>query len=165
MRYFLLLIPCLVAELVAIPAAFIVPIIEGIKPGLCKWFVTPDNPIYGDEGHQERTKDWPIYLSQVWWLLRNRAYGFKLYAIGCEFSETVEALGNPNIKNRDNGVAGHCLWLSAAGWYWKSITPIGHSYCLQLAFGWQLDAPINGRCLYMFSPRVTKFLGGNSGRP
>lgn len=154
MRYSLYLIACLIAESVAIPVAFI----AAAWPASFAWFLTPDNPIDGDVGHQQRTAGWTPYWRRVAWLLRNRAYGFKWGPLGCA-AAPFEAIGNMAIKNRDNGVAGS-LCLHQVGppfWYRKTIVPLGFGYCLQLAFGWQLDAPICGRCLFMFSPRISAF--------
>ena len=159
MKYITYGLICLVGEFVGLFAAFILPF-------WCKYewkpwvrlFATPDNPPEGDKGHQARWENKPIYWQRVAWLLRNRMYGLKLYVIGCPaLRYTTE--GNPRIKNRDGGVEGSFTLRSTDGEYWykKTIKYIGYNYCIQLAFGWQLDAPIRGRCLFMFSPRVTKF--------
>lgn len=159
MRYLAYLLPCLLAEIVAVFAAFVLPCFaaNGWLPRALSYFQTPDNSLFGDAGHRQRWAGKNEYLQQVAWLLRNRAYGFKLGPLGCDYAVGYVAHGNPRIKNRDDAVAGWCIWQSAFGWYVKAVAPIGSEYCIQLALGWQLDAPINGRCLFMFSPRITKF--------
>ena len=159
MRYLYCLFLCLIAELSALPASLVVPLLERAYPGkFSLWWLTPDNPIDGDSGHLERTKGWHWYPRQVWWLLRNRAYGFKLYVIGCPAPNKMRVYGNPYIKNRSNAVSGWLFLKAPDGWYFKFVLPIGFSYCLQWAFGWQLDSRIDGRCLFMFSPRLpTRF--------
>lgn len=151
-RWLAFLLACIVAEILAVPVAFIAP----LRPEWFGWFLTPDNPIDGDDGHQERWAGKPAYLCRVAWLIRNRAYGFKLGYIGCP-ARPYATEGDPTIKNRTEAKAGRFCLSAPPFWYIKIIRPIGFNYCLQIAFGWQLDAPISGRCLFMFSPRITSF--------
>lgn len=158
MRYFLCLIACLAAEIVAILLAPAIPLfaMDGWLPRWLWWFQTPDNPLTGDTGHQARWTGRSRYLQQVSWLVRNRAYGFKWGPLGCPALRYATE-GDPAIKNRDGARAGWMRLSAPPFWYWKSIRPIGFGMCVQMAFGWQLDAPIHGRCLFMFSPRLTAF--------
>lgn len=151
----------LIFELFSIPLAFVLPRFiqpSGHLPWWLRWFDTPDNPTWGDANWVQafgKTRE-----AASAWLIRNRAYGWKLGPMGCPQQE-YDVYGDPDIKNRHSGKAG---WLILLGvdwhWYVKCIIPIGLDYCIQIAFGWQLDAPINGRCLYMFSPRITRFYRG-----
>lgn len=151
-RWLTCLLLCLVAEVLAIPGAFL----AAWRPEWFPWLMTPDNPVDGDPGHQERWAGKPVYLRRLAWLLRNRAYGFKWGPLGCPAAPYATE-GDPAIKNRTGGRAGWFRLSAPPFWYVKVIRPIGFNYCLQIAMGWQLDAPIKGRCLFMFSPRVTRF--------
>lgn len=150
------------------PAAFILPLfaIADRLPKWLGWFMTPDATLCGDQGWAKEHWQWRRrlpprlcqYVGHAGWLLRNRVYGFKWGPLGCN-AAPFEAMGNTAIKNRDSGVAGsfRLYQVGSPFWYRKTITPLCFGYCLQLAFGWQLDAPIRGRCLFMFSPRLTVF--------
>jgi len=152
---------CVIAELLAVILAPFLALLVGDGdhlPRRLAWLDTPDNPTWGDAGHCKRWAGWPRYVQTVAWLLRNRAYGFKLGPLGCPVQPYFLVAGDLSIKNRNDAKAGY-LFLSGDlhHWYSKVIAPIGFNYCIQLAFGWQLDAPINGRNLYMISPRITRF--------
>ena len=158
----LVLLPlCLVAEVVAITLAPFLALLVGRGDHLPRqfaWFDTPDNPTWGDAGHCERWAGKPRYLQVLAWLIRNRAYGFKLGPLGCPVQPYFLVAGDRTIGNRFTGRAGYLVFLGDLHhWYFKVIISIGFNYCIQLAFGWQLDAPINGRNLYMISPRITRF--------
>lgn len=159
MVWWLLLPVCILAELVAVLLAPVLPLFMGHGdhlPRWLAWFDTPDNPTWGDKNWQARFGK--SHLGAMLWLIRNRAYGFKLGPLGCPVQPYFLVLGDRTIRNRDNARAGYLLFSGDLNhWYFKCILPIGFSYCIQLAFGWQLDAPMCGRNLYMFSPRVTRF--------
>ena len=149
----------LVMEVLALVLAPVLPLLStrAALPRWLWWFQTPDASLLGDGGHFDRHADSSAYWQMVTWLARNRAYGFKIGLAGCEFLGYVSR-GNPGIKNRHDAVPGWLFLRSASGhWYIKAVVPLGWNYCAQVAFGWQLDAPINGRCLFMFSPRITRY--------
>jgi hypothetical protein len=133
---------------------------QGWLPSWLWAFQTPDNSCDGDEGHWMRWENRSAYVRRTAWLARNRAYGFKLLTIGC-WHQGYTVAGDSTIGNRHNASPGSFFLRGNLGnWYYKTIKPIGFNYCIQLALGWQLDAPIAGRCLFMFSPRITKFYKG-----
>jgi hypothetical protein len=82
---------------------------EAVGPRLPKWlswFMTPDNSLDGDATFERLNP--PSYWSQVKWLWRNPAYSFALrYINTIENKPTV--LGNDNIKDNDQAVAGWCF--------------------------------------------------------
>lgn len=102
---------------------------EAIGPRLPKWlswFDTPDNSLYGDQGHEERWKYAHSYLQMVVWLFRNPAYGFEWngpLAANIKPEDVVEVSGNPWIKNRDNPVAGWYFCTVGDFWNYKLILP------------------------------------------
>ena len=160
MRYLAYLPACILMEVVAFLLSPVVALFvnkQGWLPSRLWAFQTPDNSCDGDEGHLIRWRGRPVYFRRVAWLARNRAYGFKLLTIGCWYQK-YETKGDPAIRNRGNARAGSFVLRGNLGnWYYKTIKPIGFNYCIQLALGWQLDSPIGGRCLFMFSPRITRF--------
>jgi len=177
-RYLVYLIADLAMEVIAIPAAFVLPFFankEGWLPRWLWWFQTPDNSLNGDQGWQTQHWQWryklpkPLctYVGQMGWLLRNRAYGFKWTVISAPVvQKALGYRGDITIKNRDHAKAGvvHC-WMNQY-WQYKRITRIGQSQkCIMLNFGWQLDNYITDptlyltqpRALFMFSPRICAF--------
>ena len=161
MYWFCALPLLLLAELIAIVLAPILPLFakDGRLPAWLDWFQTPDNSLYGDAGHQARWAGRPLYLQQMMWLMRNRAYGLKLGPFGAD-PRPYRLYGTADIGNRNSYKRGWFFILNDYGfWYFKCVFPITQSYCLQLAFGWQLDAPMLGRHIYMFSPRITRYYG------
>lgn len=178
MRYSLYLIACLIAESVAIPAAFILPLFarSGWLPKGLAWFQTPDNGLHGDRGWEEEHWQWrhrlpdlaSLYITYAGWLLRNRAYGFKWSVLAAPIEEpkAYTYRGNLAIKNRDNAKAGWFFCRMGDYWQWKAVWKIpGTRLCAMLNFGWQLDnylsdpalVNIRPRALFMFSPRISAF--------
>ena len=162
MVWWLLLPVCIFAELVAVILAPVLPLFVSSQtnslPRWLSWFQTPDNSALGDPGHAARWEGESTYMKMFAWFLRNRAYGFKLGPLGCPVQPYFLVSGDRTIGNRNNARAGYLIFSGDLHhWYFKCVVPIGFSYCIQLAFGWQLDAPLCGRNLYMFSPRITRF--------
>ena len=158
--YWLCTLPVVLAmELVAVLLAPVLPLFakNGWLPDWLDWFQTPDNNLYGDDAHQARWLNKSAYAQQVMWLLRNRAYGFKWGPLGTE-PHPYRLCGTPDIGNRHSYKPGWFYLLNDNGfWYFKCVFPITPSYCVQLGFGWQLDAKMLGRHIYMFSPRITRY--------
>lgn len=149
----------LLMEVVAVLLSPILPLFSWAArlPWWLNWFQTPDNNLMGDDGHYARWSGKPPYLQMVAWLLRNRAYGFKWGVCGTA-AKPYRCYGTPGIGNRHSYKPGKMFLFSNDGyWYYKCVAPITKTHCWQLAFGWQLNAPIKGRCLYMFSPRITRY--------
>lgn len=158
--YWLFILPLvLLMEVVSILLAPILPLFSknAWLPDWLGWFQTPDNNLMGDEGHIARWAGKPAYLQQVAWLVRNRAYGFKWDTFGA-VPRPYRLRGTPDIGNRHSYKPGWFFIINEDDfWYFKCVFPITASYCVQLGFGWQLDAPIHGRSIYMFSPRITRY--------
>lgn len=149
----------LLMEVVAVLLAPVLPLFswDAKLPVWLSWFQTPDNNLMGDDGHYARWSGKSPYLQMVAWLLRNRAYGFKWGICGTA-AKSYRCYGTPGIGNRHSYKPGKMFLFDNEGfWYYKCVAPITDSYCWQIAFGWQLNAPIKGRCLYMFSPRITRY--------
>ena len=158
--YWLFVLPIvLIMEIVAVLLAPILPLFSknAWLPDWLSWFQTPDNNLMGDEGHQARWLKHSPYMQMVAWLVRNRAYGFKWDTFGAPRSP-YRLRGTADIGNRHSYKPGWFFIINDDGfWYYKCVFPITSSYCVQLGFGWQLDAPIFGRSIYMFSPRITRY--------
>lgn len=158
--YWLCILPIIItAEVVAVILAPVLPLFSknAWLPDWLDWFQTPDSNLMGDDAHQARWLKHSPYLQMVMWLLRNRAYGFKWGPFGAA-PKPYKVRGTPDIGNRHSYKSGWLFILNEQGfWYFKCVYPITASYCIQLAFGWQLDAPMLGRSLYMFSPRITRY--------
>lgn len=170
MRYLVYLAAALAMEVLAFVLAPVLPLFarNGYLPGWLAWFQTPDYSLYGDPGWQsEHVRDPRSYWSQVRWLLRNRAYGFKWSVLAAPVDlQSYSFRGNPDIKNRHNAVAGWLHVTMGEYWQWKWIAPLpGTSMCVMLNFGWLLDpyyrhpslAKTQPRALFMFSPRLAAF--------
>lgn len=102
------------------------------------WFQTPDNSLWGDEGHRHRhpiaiyanygvpTLGYKAYWPQVIWLWRNPAYGFEWdgpLAAKVDSTMKLVLIGNPNIKNRTNAIAGWYFCRVGPYWNFKLIKP------------------------------------------
>lgn len=140
-----------------------------IEPRLVGWlslFQTPDNSLLGDNTYK-RLNDGG-YWSQVRWLMRNPACGFKesfplVANIHC--LDSVSVYGNKDIRDGDKGVSGWCLTRVDKYWSLLLIYPITSSMAMHFTFGWELKtyAEDSTRLLdqskaqYVFSPRFSHF--------
>lgn len=185
MRWLSYLLPWLVINLLAYPAAFVAPLCankDGWLPDWLWWFQTPDNPLDGDAGWKNEHWQWrydlptwlATYIGRVGWLLRNPAYGFEmdgpLSAYPITASLPVSFTGNPDIKNRNNAIAGTLTVKVGPWWCWKRVTkPLFGDTCLMLEFGWKLQPYVQpagrswrlegglGRAQFVCSIRLTAF--------
>jgi hypothetical protein len=132
--YALYLVAAIVAEVVAMPAAFFLPfaaIGKTVLPWWLSWFQTPDNDLDGDGGWvfehwQWRFKLWrplAIYVGRVGWLLRNRAYGFKWTVLAKRVKNAPIYRGDPQV-NRNNGHFGLLRVWEGDSWQWKWVAPV-----------------------------------------
>ena len=156
-RWFVYLLAALVMEAVALLLAPVLPAFArgGFLPHWLRWFETVDANLYGDHGWQtEHVKDPQAYWSQVRWLARNRAYGFKWTVLAAPMClEQLTYEGDLKV-NRNNGRFGLLRVRMGAYWQWKLVRPVGFGYCVMLNFGWLLDDFSQARALFLFSPRV-----------
>ena len=168
-RYLIYLILDMLMEVLAVLLAPILPLFasqDGWLPKWLWWFQTPDNPLSGDAGWQQKHPN-DTYWDRGQWVWRNRAYGFKWSVLAATVVPgAITYQGDPTIKNRENAKAG---WLDVQMqpyWQCKRVWRIGQTtYCLMPNFGWLLDPYIANpdlwktqpKALYMFSPRITRF--------
>lgn len=156
-RWLIYLVAALIAEVLAIPAAFVLPIwCRGSWPAWSAWFSTPDNPPEGDIGHRIRWLSKSPYWQRVSWLLRNRAYGFKWGPLAAPMDRGRIIEGDPHI-NSNVGRFGLLRITMGKFWQWKLVKPIGKTgRCVELNFGWLLDDESQKKALFMFSLRIQK---------
>jgi len=128
MTYLLLLPASLAMTLLAYVLAPVLPLFS-MRGWLVKglgWFQTPDNSLYGDEGHEKRWGYAHSYWQMVAWLFRNPAYGFEWDGpLAALIKETDVPLtkGNPWVKNRHNAVAGWYFCRVGDYWNFKAVIP------------------------------------------
>lgn len=170
-RWVVFLVAALVMEALAIVLAPVLPFFASVRPGPLNngkqiafghrlpawlaWFDTPDNALDGDENWLTSHK--PGHWSQVGWLLRNRAYGFKWGPLAAPMRlEQLVWAGDIRI-NRNNGRFGKLTVTMGGYWQWKLVKPIGTTgYCWMLNFGWLLDDFSKDKALFLFSPRIAR---------
>lgn len=149
--------------------------IEPRLPWWLSWFDTPDNSLWGDDGHKERWGNAGSYAQMVAWLWRNPAYGFERSVLGAHIDPAATPVveGDPWIKNRVGAKAGtlHVRmpdFYVGEYWCWKRVTrPFWDGEtCLMMEFGWKLQpyaqfpalAKIEPVAQFVFSIRLTAFL-------
>lgn len=157
-RWLAFLVAALIVEVLAILAAFVLPIwCKGGWPAWSAWFATPDNPPEGDIGHRIRWLSKSLYWQRVAWLLRNRAYGFKWGPLAAPM-RLEQLIWSGDIRiNRNNGRFGLLRITMGDYWQWKRVVRIGSTgYCGMLNFGWLLDDFSQKRALFLFSPRIAR---------
>lgn len=154
--------------------------IEPRLPWYLSYCQTPDNSLLGDSawcgmeaGHwpwRAKLADWPhlqSYLGMLGWLWRNPAYGLELGPLGAKIKpyDQIEYLGNPQIKDGDQGVAGYCLTFVGDYWGLVLICPLWSGLCLHQELGWKLKTyaeeparvATEPRAQYVVSVRFSKF--------
>lgn len=168
MIYFLLLPASLAMTLLAYVLAPVLPLFS-MRGWLVRelwWFQTPDNSLYGDQGHEERWGFAHSYAQMVAWLFRNPAYGFEwngpLAASITRDDHLTDLSGDPWIKNRANAKAGSYLCRVGDYWNYKLIKPIFGDTALMAEFGWKLQGyaqgrEVEGKAMYVCSIRFTAF--------
>ena len=131
-----------------------------VLPFWLNWFMTPDNTLEGDATFQKLNPH--DYWSEVKWLWRNPAYSFALkYINTIENKPTV--LGNDNIKDNDQAVAGWCFVRCAGLFQFTWVKPIGYQRCIYCVFGWNIRGTLHQQptekyqATFSFSPRISGF--------
>ena len=134
--------------------------IGSVLPSWLNIFNTPDNDLFGDATFKRLNP--PSYWSQVKWLWRNPAYSFALrYINTIENKPTV--LGNDNIKDNDQAVAGWCFVQCAGLFQFTWVKPIGYQRCIYCVFGWNIRGTLHQQptekyqATFSFSPRISGF--------
>ena len=155
--WLMLLLPNLLMDLLAFPLApFIAALDEQTAKEFFSWFLTPDNPMTGDGGHEARWAGKPIYVKKVAWLWRNRAYGFGVRVLGARSAGPVQVKGNPHVSNRPL-LEGLVLRSTPEG-YWQLyyVKSTLRGKCLRVNLGWKLwgnpGEPIFGQYVFSVNP-------------
>ena len=153
----LLLVPNFLMELLAFPLApFIAALDEPTAKKHFPSFLTPDNPMTGDAGHEARWVGKPVYVKKVAWLWRNRTYGFS-HEIRARSRGPVEVTGNPAVSNRPF-FPGLVIRTTPEG-YWQLyfVKRTLKGRCLRVNLGWKiwtdpLRNPHFGQYVVSFNP-------------
>jgi len=174
---YLALVPIsLVITLIAVILAPVLPLFASPKMGWCdnhsyeaieprlpqwlNWFMTPDNSLYGDATFQRINGQ--SYWSMIKWLWRNPCYSFALRYINT-IENRPSYIGNEDIKDNDNAVAGWCLVKCAGLFQFTWVKPIGFSRCIYVVLGWNIRGTLhqptteNYQATFAFSPRISGF--------
>jgi hypothetical protein len=107
-------------------------------------FVTPDNPVTGDAGHEARWVGYPSYMKKVAWLWRNRAYGFSASVLKAQTAGPVAIEGSARVSNRPLYEGRVLRWTPEGYWQWYYVrrNPLYPKRCIRINLGWKLwDAP------------------------
>lgn len=141
-------------------APFIVPFAkEGKLPKLFWWMETFDNNLSGDNGHIARWKpiryrfdSWGVsflglYLQQVAWLWRNKAYNFSYYVCGRK-SDGVKWKGNSAVESDPERKDFGWLWMwNEEAWGLFGFIPTikikNTQFYLRVYLGWKLKGEVN----------------------
>ena len=163
----LFLVPIQTAfTLLALLVAPILPLFvlaDGHFPKWLAWFDWPDNDIDGDRGWRTDLRT-GSYARRVLWCWKNPGYNFDVDVCGAAIdnNSVVHVWGNPQIKNRDNGVAGWYLCVVAGYWNFKVIMPTGLKHCVMWELGWKMQDYAKGgvptvKPAIIWFPRFTAF--------
>ena len=154
----LLLVPNIVVDLAAFPLAPLLALLdERTADDLFSWFLTPDNPMTGDAGHEARWLGKSVYLKKVTWLWRNRAYGFSSTVLRARSNGPITVVGNPAVSNRPI-VEGSVLRTTPEGyWQFYFVKRTFKGRCLRINLGWKLwgtpgDGPLFGQYVFSANP-------------
>lgn len=129
----------ILADLIAFP---VVPLVALVPEPLAKkylsWFLTPDNPMTGDESHERRWAGHHWYPKTVAWLWRNRAYGFAKSVLGAKTLKPVEVFGDPETTDKGPH-EGWAYWKTPDGyWQFYFIKKMPWDKVLRVNLGWKL---------------------------
>ena len=126
----------------AVAAYVVAPVVAAVPEATAQryfwWFLTPDNPITGDAGHERRWAGKPVYFKKVAWLWRNKAYGFSKSVIGAKTLRPVSVYGDP--ETTDTGPhEGWAVWRTPDGyWQFYYIKKMPWGKVLRINLGWKL---------------------------
>ena len=139
-------------------APFIVLLSESTARRYFRWFLTPDNPITGDESHERRWAGKPVYLKKIAWLWRNKAYGFSKSVIGADTKLPAKVWGNPEVTDK-GPVEGIAVWWTVDGyWQFYYIKKMPWRKVLRMNLGWKLwgDGTRSTDGMYVFTINPVK---------
>lgn len=151
MRWFLLAPVDFIVSTLAYPLAPIIALCVSPErwtpPRWCWPWLTPDNPIDGDDGHMERWPGWSwwqTYCRRVAWLWRNRGYGFSYRVCGLDATGPICYRGNPRVSDAPMS-PGWCWATCNGGWmlyvYWPWWRSARRG--LRIYLGWKLKAKLD----------------------
>src|SRR3990167_9575509 len=156
--WLVLLIPNIIVDLLAFPLAPLIALFdESTAHKWFSWFLTPDNPMAGDAGHELRWIGKPTYIKKVAWLCRNRAYGFSSTVLRARSNGPVTVRGNPLVSNRPF-VPGLVIRTTPEGyWQFYFVRRTFEGRCLRVNLGWKLwgtpgDGPLFGQYVFSANP-------------
>lgn|SRR3990167_3623577 len=157
--WIVLLIPYILAHLLAYPLAPIIALLdEQTAKELFWWFLTPDNPMTGDAGHELRWAGKPVYFKKVAWLWRNRAYGFMVNSLmRAKSGGMILTQGNPEVRNSPTLIEGTVIRYTPNGyWQFYLVKRSFKNKCLRVNLGWKLwdamDRPLFGQYVFSVNP-------------
>lgn len=120
---------------------------EAVARHRFSWFVTPDNPLTGDGGHQLRHAGSSEYWRRVTWAWRNRAYGFSASVLKAVTDGPVYERGDYQVGNHPLHEGTRFLWTAEGFWQFYYVRRTISGRCLRINIGWKLwDHP--GRPLF-----------------
>lgn len=151
LRWFVLALASTVLSLVAVVLSPVLPLFaigRDTLPRWLSWFQTPDNSIDGDYGFRFEHAQWryrlpaPLarYVGRVLWLIRNPAYGFDWFiaAASVSPSDGLTFTGNPNTRDKPEGVEGRLFVQVGEYWNFIYIRRFGAKRCVFINLGWDL---------------------------
>jgi hypothetical protein len=135
----------LLINLLAFPLAPLIVLLTspaGAPPTWAWPWLTDDNPIDGDAGHQLRWPDHGTWLRRycrrVAWLWRNRGYGFSTKMTGRTCSGPSFFVGDRLVSD-DPYHPGACYITNGQLWEYYAILPVfGTRLYLRFRFGWKI---------------------------
>ncbi|MCK9622161.1 MAG: hypothetical protein M0R47_16695 [Methylobacter sp.] len=108
------------------------------------WFMTRDNPLTGDAGHQARITGSPYdFWNRVKWLQRNGGNSFNYMQIGVDYDKWF-AFNNWMIQDTQN------FWKRPDGaWQFRAKVKIPFIKRAWTPYiGWGLFGPVDNRCKF-----------------
>src|SRR3990167_6263045 len=132
----LLLVPNIVIDLAAFLLAPLIALLDArTADDLFSWFLTPDNPVTGDAGHEARWLGRSAYLKKVAWLWRNRAYGFSSTVLRARSNGPVVIKGDPAVSNRPIVEGGVTRATPEGYWQFYFVKRTFRGRCLRVNLG------------------------------
>lgn len=157
-----LLIPNLAVVLTAWIIAPLLGLLVNDRGRLPRWlrvFETADNTAFGDDDHDRRWANWPLYGRFVAWFWRNPAYTFSNEVLRARTSGPVRVFGNHAVSDRPQLIEGWYLRKTDEGyWHLYVVRRWGLGFCLRLNIGWKLAAGPGGPNFGQYVCAVHPFL-------
>jgi len=162
-RWLALLLPSFAMSVAAYPVAPLIAAADALfgEPrtrALFGWFVTPDNPLAGDSGHEARHAGRPRWYKVVAWHWRNRAYGFDANVLRADTRGPVTVDGDRLVGNHP--LRQGAVWRTTPEGYWQFYyvrrNPLVKGRCIRVNLGWKLwdapDTPLFGQYVFAVNP-------------